>query len=224
MSEDLSLYLQPTAYFDYNQPDVQTYADALTQDLSSSPIEQAIALYKGVRDDILYNPYTFNTTASTLSASHVLTTKTSYCIPKAVLLGAVARYKGIPSRLGLADVKNHLSSPQLIKWLQSDVFVMHGYIELFLEGKWVKATPAFNARLCAMMNVPPLEFDGIHDSLFQDFLEDGTQHMEYLNDYGTFDDVPFDFILTSIANAYPHLKEKLASFSENASLENDLTS
>ena len=26
----------------------------------------------------------------------------------------------------------------------TDLFVYHGYAELFLDGKWVKATPAFN--------------------------------------------------------------------------------
>ena len=117
-----------------------------------------------------------------------------------MLLGALARKYAIPSRLGLADVKNHLSSQQLIDFLRSDIFVMHGFIELYLpdpqgEMHWVKATPAFNERLCRLMKVDVLEFDGYNDSIFQEFDENGGQHMEYLADHGTFADVPMDFIL-----------------------------
>ncbi len=218
-----SPYLRATAFFDFDTPIVQAYADKITAGMSDS-IHIAVALYNAVRDDLQYNPYSFSTSPNTLTASHALNSRVSYCIPKAVLLGALARYKGIPSRLGLADVKNHISSPQLIKWLRSDVFVMHGYIELYLEGKWIKATPAFNKRLCALMKVPPLEFDGRQDSLFQAYLEDGTQHMEYLNEYGTFEDVPIQFIMESIAKAYPHLRADLQDKTEHQSLEKDMFS
>ncbi|MEE3169925.1 MAG: cysteine protease, partial [Pseudomonadota bacterium] len=112
---------------------------------------------------------------------------------------------GIPSRLGLADVRNHLSSPRLIEWLRSDIFRMHGYIELFLNDRWVKATPAFNRQLCELMKVAPLEFDGVHDSMFQEYTEEGEAHMEYVNDHGLFDDVPHDFIVSGVRAAYGHL-------------------
>ena len=82
---------------------------------------------------------------------------------------------------------------------------MHGFIELYLNGRWVKATPAFNQQLCQMMKVDPLEFDGVNDSVFQEFTEDGHAHMEYINDHGVFDDVPFDFILAGLQAAYGHL-------------------
>tara|TARA_Y100000815_G_C13094060_1_gene406775 strand:+ start:119 stop:532 length:414 start_codon:yes stop_codon:yes gene_type:complete len=132
----------------------------------------------------------------------------------------MARALGIPSRLGLADVRNHLSSPQLLAFLRSDVFVMHGYIELWLNERWVKATPAFNKALCERMGVGVLEFDGEQDSVFQPFDEQGRAHMEYLNDHGTFADVPVDFIVAQVAAAYPHLV-KTADFAER-SLEGDI--
>jgi transglutaminase-like putative cysteine protease len=174
------------------------------------------------RDGIHYNPYTFSSDSKTLCASYILGTGESYCIPKAILLGAAARYKGIPSRLGLADVKNHLSSPKLIAWLRSDIFRMHGYIELYLNQQWVKATPAFNIKLCRLMGVDPLEFDGVHDSIFQEYTGDGQQHMEYINEYGTFADVPFAFIDKNIRHAYPHLfTNNIADFT-GRTLEDDL--
>ncbi|PVY70661.1 hypothetical protein C8D92_10817 [Tamilnaduibacter salinus] len=82
---------------------------------------------------------------------------------------------------------------------------MHGYIELFIAGQWVKATPAFNAALCETMNVEPLEFDGYHDSVFQAYTASGDAHMEYVADHGVFPDVPHEFIVSGIRSAYSHL-------------------
>ena len=224
MQEDLSVYLEPTTYFDYESRIVADYARHFENDsLTLSQPELAVRLYLSVRDDIRYNPYTFSFDDDTFSASHVLGAGQSYCIPKAVLLGALARRFGIPSRLGLADVKNHLSSQQLIDHLRSDVFVMHGYIELYLEGHWLKATPAFNKALCHLMKVEPLEFNGREDSIFHEFNGDGERHMEYLADHGTFADVPVAFIKEQVAKAYPHLisEQAMAALAEH-SLEQDM--
>lgn len=210
MNNEFDQYLAVTKFFDFDDPAVQAYAERVV-DGETDPKQQAIKLYNAVRDDIRYNPYVFKTEARSLSASYCLEAGESYCIPKAVLLGAMARFVGIPSRIGLADVTNHMSSPQLIEYLKSDIFVMHGFTELYLEGKWVKATPAFNAKLCSLMGVHPLEFDGENDSIFHEFGEDGERHMEYLADHGTFADVPFDFIVDSVNKAYPHLAVEAGS-------------
>lgn len=216
-------YLQPTEFFDYENPQLKSWIAEQLQGTSDDPVEQVKALYLAVRDQVSYNPYVFRTDPNTFSASHALSSGESYCIPKAVLLGAAARSLGIPSRLGLADVRNHLSSPKLIEWLQSDIFRMHGFIELYLNGRWVKATPAFNRQLCELMKVAPLEFDGIHDSVFQEYTDAGQAHMEYVNDHGVFDDVPHGFIVAGIENAYPHLfgEEGTANISQG-SLQADI--
>ena len=223
MSQDMTSYLAPTFYFDFNEPEVQAFADRVLGTEMLSPKEVACQLYLAVRDEIRYNPYVFKPDPKSLSASYCINAGESYCIPKAVLLGALCRYKGIPSRLGLANVKNHLSSPQLIEFLRSDVFVMHGFIELFIDGQWVKATPAFNAALCEKMGVEVLEFNGVDDSIFQEFNDDGDKHMEYLADHGTFDDVPMDFITRSVVEAYPHLADpRILSKMGINSLEDDM--
>ncbi|WP_273209654.1 transglutaminase-like domain-containing protein [Marinobacter subterrani] len=198
-------YLQPTAFFDYNQPQLKAWIEAQLQGVPEDSVEQIKALYLAVRDSVSYNPYVFQTEPKTFSASYALESGETYCIPKAVLLGAAARSIGVPSRLGLADVRNHLSSPRLIEWLRSDIFRMHGYIELYLNGRWVKATPAFNRQLCELMKVEPLDFDGLHDSVFQEYTESGQAHMEYINDHGVFDDVPYPFIVAGVRAAYGHL-------------------
>jgi len=221
---DMDNYLKATPFFDYNHPAVSAWLQEQLAGVPDDPVEQMKALYLAVRDSIQYNPYVFRTEPRTLSASYALESGETYCIPKAVLLGAAARSIGIPSRLGLADVRNHLSSPKLIEWLRSDIFRMHGFIELYLNGRWVKATPAFNRQLCELMKVEPLPFDGVNDSVFQEFTEDGQAHMEYINDHGVFDDVPFDFIVDGVRRAYGHLFEADGQpQTKTGSLEQDIS-
>jgi hypothetical protein len=87
----------------------------------------------------------------------------------------------------------------------SDLFIYHGFSELWLEGKWVKATPAFNLELCRKFRVRPLEFDGRADSIFHPFDEDERRHMEYLRERGSFADVPVREIQQAFREAYPAL-------------------
>lgn len=202
-------YLCETEYFNFSHPDIQAYLKDVLQG-ETEPVQQVVKLYYAVRDDIAYNPYVFSLDPKTLKASYCLQEKVSYCIPKAVLLGALARAVGIPSRLGLADIKNHIASPQLIEYLRSEIFVMHGLTELYLNGKWVKATPAFNQALCEKLDVAALEFDGENDSVFQEYNLDGSRHIEYVNDHGSFSDVPLWLLQKSVAEAYPHLLEKVS--------------
>ncbi len=197
-------YLSPTPFFDFDHPALQRFAAEHTS-ASMSQKDKAIALYLAVRDKIRYNPYTFNLEPDTYRASHCLQQGEGFCIPKAILLGALARQQGIPARLGLADVRNHLATPALLAWMRTDVFAMHGYIELYLDGKWVKATPAFNRSLCEKMAVPVLEFDGENDSVFHAYSSDGQRHMEYIRDHGTFADVPLTLIGEVTEKTYPHL-------------------
>jgi len=203
-------YLSATQYFDFTSNKVQQFADKILGNETRSDIEMAVLLYNAVRDETSYNPYVFSTKSNSLSASYCLDSTESYCIPKAVLLGTLARYKGIPSRLGLADVKNHISSRRLTEILRTNIFVMHGYIELYLSGKWVKATPAYDASLCQRIGVSVLEFDGKNDSIFQQYNLDGREEIEYVKHHGSFADVPFKYIIECIASAYPHLADDTA--------------
>ncbi len=218
----MQVFLKDTTFFDLDAPELEAFNAKYVRS-SMAPTEKAVALYYGVRDDIAYNPYTFSPDQETFKASHCVQQAQSYCVPKAILMVALARLNGIPARLGLADVKNHLSSPALLEWLRTDEFVMHGYAELYLENQWVKATPAFDARLCKKMGVKPLEFNGKDDSIFHEFNGEGEKAMEYLRDHGQFDDVPYEKIVVTVAQAYPHLIEKFMG-QKGRSLEADLGS
>ena len=94
-------------------------------------------------------------------------------------------------------MRNHLATRQLLEFLGSDLFVYHGFTEFFLEGQWVKATPAFNLELCQRHKVDPLEFNGREDSIFHAFNREQQKFMEYLEDHGSFADVPLDEILAA---------------------------
>jgi len=197
--------LKPTPFLDFESPSVQDWLKKHPARVGMTPVERAIELYYLVRDGLRYNPYSVSVNPDQSRASSIVLMKQSYCIPKATLLAALCRAEGIPSRLGFGDVKNHLSSPRLIEYLKSDIFLFHGFAELYLDGRWVRATPAFDARLCQKFRVAPLEFDGKTDCLFQEFDNDGRKFMDYIRYHGVFADLPFDFIFDGLREAYPHL-------------------
>lgn len=197
-------YLLPTQFIDSDHPLVIDFAEQ-HRGANASIKAQALALYYAVRDGVRYNPYRFSHDPQHLCGSYALSAGESYCVPKATLLAACARHCGIPARIGLADVRNHLSTPGLIELLRSDVFAMHGYTELFIDGRWVKATPAFNAQLCEKFGVEPLAFDGENDSVFHPYNGAGERYMEYLTDHGSFVDVPETLFYGHLKAMYPHL-------------------
>jgi len=195
-------YLRPTEFIDSDHPDVWDYANDLVRGVSGE-IDRALALFYPVRDDIRYSPYGIEARHEAMTASFTLRQKEGFCIQKAVLLAAVARVAGIPSRLGFADVRNHLATKRLLEMMGTDLFIFHGFTELYLEGKWVKATPAFDIKLCDKFGVLPLDFDGRSDSIFQPYDRAGRKHMEYVRDRGWYADLPFDEIFTAFAAVYP---------------------
>ena len=204
---ELAAYLRPTPYIDSDHPDVFDYAESVAGG-SATDVDKAVALYYSVRDTIRYDPYNVDLRPGAMRASAVLARKYGFCVPKAILLAAAARVEGIPSRLGFADVRNHLTTERLRRLMLTDVFVYHGYVDLFLRGKWVKATPAFNNSLCERFNVPPLEFDGIHDSLLQQVDRAGNRYMEYIRDHGHFADLPLKQMLSAFEEHYPSLMSR----------------
>ncbi len=194
-------YLYPTPIIDSNHPLIIAHARK-TIGGSNDPVERAVKLYYAVRDGIWYDPYSPFYLPEHYRASNVLKSGRGYCVSKASLLCALGRNCGIPSRIGLADVKNHLATKQLIEYLGTDLFVYHGFVEFYLDGKWVKATPAFNKELCEKHKVAPLEFNGHEDSIFHAYNLEKRQFMEYVADHGTFADIPVDKIVAGWKSIY----------------------
>ena len=175
-------------------------------DGSNDDVQRAVRLYYAVRDGFRYDPYKVDLSIEGLKASRVLEDGFGWCIPKAVLLAAACRVVGIPARLGLADIQNHMSTARLREIMGTDIFYRHGYTAIFLNGRWLKATPAFNLELCQKMRLHPLAFDGKQDSIYHPYDLDGNRHMEYVSMQGEHDDVPREDLLNVFAMHYPHMK------------------
>jgi len=200
--ENFHIYLQPTKFIDSNSPLIIEFAWESAKG-AATQIETAVKIFYAVRDQIRYDPYNIDVSPEQFRASVVLAKKSGFCIEKALLLSATARALGIPSRLGFTDVRNHLTTKRLRALMQTDLFVFHGYSELFLNEKWVKATPTFNSALCKRFGVHPIDFDGTSDSIFHEFDTEGKKHMEYVNDRGHFADLPYEKIMTTLRKYYP---------------------
>jgi transglutaminase-like putative cysteine protease len=205
MRSDPKNYLNSSPCVDSDDPRIIKQAQTLTEGLDTD-IERAIALYYFVRDSFFYNPYTASVEVETLRATHVLAKGEGWCVSKAVLLAALCRAIGLPARLGFADVVNHLSTQKLRQTMSTDVFYFHGYCSIYLNNQWVKATPAFNLSLCEKFKLLPLEFNGIEDSLYHPFDQDGNRHMEYLRERGEHLDVPLDEMRAVFAEHYPEMQ------------------
>ncbi|GAA4330763.1 transglutaminase family protein [Variovorax defluvii] len=193
---------RPGRHIDSDHPSIVAFARSTTAGIGDDK-DKAISLYLAVRDRLRYDPYNIDHTEGGFRASRCLASGRGFCITKAAVLAAAARAVFIPARVGYADVRNHLTSPRLEAMMKTDLFVFHGYAEMFLGGRWVKATPAFNLTLCAKAGIEPLEFDGVNDSIFHPFDASGRQHMEYVRDRGTYEDVPRDEILAAWRAVYP---------------------
>ena len=201
-------HLRSTAIIDSDHEAVREFAFRHAGS-SSNQTDQAVRLYYAVRDGIRYNPYLFDLTVDGLKASTTLEAGESWCVPKAALLAACCRVLGMPTQVGFADVRNHLSTERMREKMKTDIFHWHGYTSIYLNRKWVKATPAFNLELCEKFRLKPLEFNGQEDSIFHSWDLDGHRHMEYLHFRGDYDDVPLEEMRESFAEILGSLEPSL---------------
>ena len=221
LSDDPQDYLTSREFVDADHPDVRAFSRQTVGDAPDHR-QAAIRLYYRIRDEIIYKPYVDFSDSGTFRASTTLHRGYGFCVAKAALLAATAIAAGVPARVGFADVRNHLTSKRLLDLMGSDFFVWHGYADLYIDGKWLKATPTFDLSLCDKFGVMPLDFDGTADALFHAFDSGNRRHMEYINDRGRFADVPVTEIVTEFRDVYPDfyaacLKEDAGSLHDEAS-------
>jgi transglutaminase-like putative cysteine protease len=197
--------LEPSTYVDSDHPEIVAFARRVAGDGTSD--ERAVRLFLAVRDGWRYDPYNTSTDPDDYRASRILAATSAWCVPKSVLLTAASRAVGIPARLGFADVRNHLQSERLHETMATDLFAWHGFSELWLGGRWVKVSSAFNRELCERFGTRVLEFDGRHDALLHPFDEAGNRHMEYVRARGSYVDLPLQQIFATFAELYPGYAE-----------------
>jgi transglutaminase-like putative cysteine protease len=195
--------LAPTWFIDSDSDAVRAWASEAVRGAPGGPVAIAERLFYAVRDGIRYDPYRVSRDPATYRASAVAGCDANWCVPKSVLLAACARAQGIPARLGFADVRNHLSSKKLSESMGTDLFAWHGYAELWLDGRWIKLSTAFNIELCERFGVRALEFDPEAGALMHPYDQQGRRHMEYVRERGSFDDLPLDAIFATFDELYP---------------------
>ncbi len=200
-------YRAPGDLIDSQHPNIVAYARHVAGPESGggSDRDKALRLYYAVRDDLRYDPYNTPMKREAYRASTTLATGHGYCVNKAGVMAAVCRAVGIAARVGYADVRNHMTTQRLSELMGSDMFYYHGYTEVWLDGRWIKATPAFNRQLTERFGLKPLEWDGIADSIYHPFDLSGRRHMEYLAYRGVFADIPFDEIRGAFRHYYPRM-------------------
>ena len=105
-------------------------------------------------------------------------------------------------------------------------FYYHGYNDIWLNGRWIKVTPTFNLSLCEKFRVKPLDWDGMSDAVFHPFDMEGRRHMEYVNDRGSYADLPYEDLMNAFVafygdktKEYVESTEKAKSFDEEAEEE-----
>lgn len=196
-----------SGYFvDSGSREVQAFvAAALADRDSGSGTARAVALFEAVRDRIRYDPYSLSFSPLGYRASAVAEREAAFCVPKAILLAACLRAAGIPALVGFADVRNHLNSARLTALMGTDLFVWHGYVRLWVDGRAFKVTPAFDSGLCERFGVKPLVFDGTSDALFHPYDAHERRHMEYVRDHGVFEEPPIERIFQAFRDTYPAL-------------------
>ncbi len=202
-------FLAPNFFVDSDHAAVAAYA-ARHVPAAGTPRERMVALYYAVRDGFRYSPWGVVHDPAGFKASAVIAraltadaTPVGHCIDKANVMAACARHVGVPSRLHFANVRNHVGTAELERQLGTDLLVFHGYVELWLDDRWVAATPAFNRALCERLGVEPLEFDGVHDSIFQPYDRVAGRFMEYVTDHGSFAGIPWEQMLAAWRRHYP---------------------
>jgi len=205
---DSSRLLTPGKFIDCDaEPVLRFVARAFAAHAPATPADRAVRLFEAVRDGVRYDPYRFVLDPVLFRASAIADADAAFCVPKAILLTACLRAVDIPAAIGFADVRNHLTSDKLAARMGTDLFTYHGYVQLWLDGRTFKVTPAFNASLCLRFGVKPLVFDGRSDALFHEFDARGRRHMEYLADHGIFEDVPIETLFAVYRAAYPRLAD-----------------
>jgi hypothetical protein len=214
--EQTEKYLLPTQGIDSDNVVIKQKAEDLI-DGQGTNAEKAKTLFYWVRDQIKYTPIVPDEVFDGYRASDTLRRKKGFCVEKASLLAAFARAVGIPARIHLADIRNHLISERLMEVMQTNLFACHGYCEMFLGGDWIKATPAFDLVMCQENRIKPVEFDGKQDAIFHSHNVDGELHIEYVKDRGYYDHVPLDYMITTFEEIYgSEMVGRVNQFIQNA--------
>jgi len=193
----MEIYLRPTYTIDSDHGTIKAAAERITKGFSDD-LDKAVALFYFVRDSIHYNVFMISVFKEDFKASKVLEWGKGYCVQKAVLLTALGRAAGVPSRMAFAKITNHRVPPHVREKLGVNTFPRHGYNQFFLNDRWVNAAATFDKALCDKNGLPVVEFDGKNDSILPEKDLRGRPYIDYLEKFPPAEDFPFDWIVNRI--------------------------
>lgn len=196
--------VQATEFLDHDTPTVRNFVARVLGSDPGSEVERAVKLYYAVRDELFYEVYGADLSRAGLRASAIIERGRGFCMQKSIVYAAAVRAAGIPSRIVLASVRNHLASDRLKELVGGEVFY-HCLTSVYLNHRWVKATPVFNKMLCRLYRIDTLEFDGHADSLHHPDDQAGRRHMEFLEVPREYDDFPYDTVLATMKSKHPNM-------------------
>ncbi len=194
-------YLRPTMTIDSGDEEIKKTAGETTRNFQTDQ-EKAVSLFYFVRDSIKYSVYMTSVFLEDFKASRILFWGKGYCVQKAVLLAALGRAAGIPTRLGFATIRNHRAPPHVMEMVGGNTFYRHGYNQFFLDGRWVTATATFDKNLCRNNGLPTVEFDGKTDAFFPGQDLHGNPFIEYLEKFTPQDDLPFEWVVEYLSKKW----------------------
>jgi transglutaminase-like putative cysteine protease len=128
----MELYLKATPTLDAGHERIVETARTLTRGCSSDD-EKAVKLFYFVKDSIGYNVFMISVFIEDFRASRILEWGKGYCVQKAVLLAALGRAAGIPSRLAFAKIRNHKLPEHIFQIMKTNTFHGHGYNQFLLN-------------------------------------------------------------------------------------------
>jgi len=194
-------FLHPSPGVDSDAPEIIELANSLTGDAKNGK-DAASTLFRHVRDTYKYIPYAPFDRLEEYEGRALIRRGYGFCTHKSSLLVALARAIGIPARFHFADLKNHNLPGKLGEVLQSDLMIYHTYAELFLDNRWLKATPSFEKELCEKMGWRLVDFDGTRDATLALTDLAGRPHIEYLRDLGTRAFIPLEEMIAAWKKHY----------------------
>jgi transglutaminase-like putative cysteine protease len=200
MPHDSSEFLAPAPGVQSDHPQVISLAKKIIAGQTRDE-DKARALFDYVRDTVRYSVYVPFEDMEDYLALNTLERGLGFCVQKSSLLCALARAVGIPSRLGFADIKNHLLPDHLDKMIPDKILYLHCFIEWQIDGRWIKSTPSFDQKLTQERGWRLVPFSPDNDALLPATDQAGRPHVEYIGHRGWRSGVPLDeFIEVNTAN------------------------
>ncbi len=199
--EDLTQYLEPSFGIDSGAPEIISLSSKLTAGCSKDS-EAAARLFSFTRDSFRYNPFAPFSKIEDFLGTALLKRGHGFCTQKSALLISLCRAAGIPARFRFADLVNHNLPGRLGQVLGTNKMIYHTYAEMFIGGRWLKATPSFEKGLCEKMGWRLCHFDGSGDAILSPTDLEGRPHIEYVLDRGTAPSLPLDDMLATWLKEY----------------------